>query len=98
MKNKKDKLEIQELFMAKAGKHGWDRCFHGTIKRETDADGNPIVYGKIKVNDGFVCTQAGHQDVLGSRLDELVLMVLDYGLHSDAGATSEIADSTCFLN
>ena len=29
--------------MAKAGKHGWDRCFHGTIKREIDADGNPVV-------------------------------------------------------
>jgi len=58
-------LEITELFMAKAGKHGWDRCFHGTIRRETDADGNPFVYGKIKVNNGFILAQAACQDVLG---------------------------------
>ena len=27
MDNKEDKLEIAELFMAKAGKTGWDRTF-----------------------------------------------------------------------
>ncbi len=82
MTNKKDNLEITELFMAKAGRHGWDRCFHGTIKRETDADGNPVVYGKIKVLDGFICAQAENQWKLGDMLDTLVLMILDYGLHS----------------
>ncbi|MCK5371490.1 MAG: hypothetical protein KAQ62_23170 [Cyclobacteriaceae bacterium] len=96
--HKKDKLEITELFMAKAGKHGWDRCFHCTNKRETDADGNPVVYGKIKVLDGFICAQAGHQDELGTRLDELVKMVLDYSLHSDAGKTIKICDTDFFSN
>ena len=58
--------------MAKAGRHGWDRCFHGTIKRETVSDGHPVVRGKIKVNNGFVIAMAGHQDELGSRLDEMM--------------------------
>lgn len=84
--------------MAKAGKQGWDRCFHGTIKRDIDSDGNPVVYGRIKVLDGFVCTQAKDQWELGDRLDELVLMILDFGLHSDTGITSTIVGKPYFLN
>ena len=99
MKDKKDmRIEIQEIFMGKCGRHGWDRCFYGTIKRETDADGNPVVYAKIKVNDGFIYATAKDQWELGDKLDELVLMILDYGLHSDAGKTSVIAGSPYFLN
>ena len=75
-----------------------DRRFFGTIKREIDSDGVPVVRGKIKVLDGFVCAQADAQEELGKRLDEMVLMILDYGLHSEAGVTSEVADTTCFLN
>jgi hypothetical protein len=33
---------------------------------------------------------AANQDVLGSRLDTLVKMVLDEGLHSDAGNNNQI--------
>ena len=73
--------------MAKAGKQGWDRCFHGSIKRETCADGNPVVYGRIKVNDGYIYAMASDQWVLGDRLDEMVLMVLNYGLHKIGGKT-----------
>ncbi len=98
MDKKKDRLEITELFMAKAGKQGWDRCFHGTIKREIDADGHPVVYGKIKVNDGYIYAQAGDQWILGEKLDELILMILDYSLHSDTGKTSVIAGTPNFLN
>lgn len=99
MKSKKDmNLEITELFMAKAGKQGWDRCFHGTIKRETDDDGNPVVRGNIKVNDGQIYAQAYDQWKLGDKLDELVLMVLDFGLHSDTGITSVIAGMPYFQN
>ncbi len=89
---------ITELFMAKAGRKGWDRCFHGTIRRETDADGNPVVYGKIKVKDGFVYTQAKDQWKLGERLDEMVLMVLDYALHASVGKSSNIVGTPYFYN
>ena len=98
MKKKENKIEITELFMAKAGKHGWDRCFHGTIKRETDENGNPVVYGRIKVKNGYICTMASDQWELGDKLDELVLMILDFGLHSEPGKTSDIAGTPYFLN
>ena len=50
------------------------------------------------VFDGFVCSQAANQEGLGKRLDELVKMILDESLHSDAGVASVVADMTCFLN
>jgi len=95
---KSPRFEIQELFMAKKGKTGWENCFMGTIKRETDADGTPIVRGKIKVLDGFIYAQAANQYVLGERLDDMVLMILDKGLHDVAGVTTKIFDTDFFLN
>ncbi len=41
---------------------------------------------------------AGHQDELGEHLDELVLMVLDNGLHDDTGVTSMLGDQLYFHN
>ena len=84
-----------ELFMAKAYR---DRRFYGTIKRETNSDGTPAVRGKIMVLNGFICAQAACQDVLGERLVELVKMVLDEGLHDDAGITNRISDTELFMN
>ncbi len=99
MEKKDDmKIEITELFMAKAGKHGWDRCFHGTIRRDIDEDGHPVVYGKIKVLDGFIYAQAEDQWILGERLDEMVLMVLDKGLHKNVGKTIGIYGAPFFIN
>jgi hypothetical protein len=80
---KSPKIEITELFMAKCGKKGWDRCFHGTIRRETDAEGNPVVYGKIKVGDGYIIASARDQWELGEKLDEMVLLVLDFDLFAN---------------
>lgn len=95
MDNNKGKLEITELFMAQAD---INRRFFGTIKRGYDADGTPVVRGRIEVQDGFVLAQNCCQDGLGTRLDELVKMVLDLGLHSDPGATQKISGTTWFLN
>lgn len=98
MKDKKSGIELTELFMGKAGKTGWDRCFHGIIKRETDADGNPVVIGRIKVGDGFILAQAANQYALGERLDELVLMVLDYGLHDNDDISLMMVGTNFYLN
>ena len=99
MNNKKDmKIQLTEIFMAKAGRKGWDRCFHGTIKREFDADGCPFVIGKIKVLNGFILAQAKDQWELGEMLDEMVLMILDMNLHQDFGVSIEIAGSSYNLN
>ncbi len=95
MADKKDRLEITELFMAQAS---IDRRFYGTISRGYDSSGHPVVRARIEVNTGFVIAMAGNQDALGERLDEMVLMVLDYGLHSDAGKTVNIAGTPFFLN
>ena len=97
MSDKKDKFEITELFMAKAG-NDWSRCFHGTIRRENDDDGNPVVYAKIKVGEGYIIARAKDQWELGEKLDEMVLMVLDYGLQSDSVATINILGSEIFLS
>lgn len=80
-------ISITEMFMAKAGigNKGFDRCFHGTIRRERDAEGNPIVYGKIKVNDGYIYAKAENQWILGDKLDQLVLLVLDNKIHDNKG-------------
>lgn len=78
----KNRFEITELFMAKAGKKGYDRSFYGTIHREKDNDGKEIaVSGRVTVNDGMIWSRAGNKDELGDRLDTLVLMILDHGLH-----------------
>ncbi len=92
---KKDRVLITELFMAQADR---DRKFYGTIKRETDSSGYPVVRGKIKVLDGFILAMADNQDLLGSRLDTLVKLVLDWGLHSDADETTKICNTDFFLN
>jgi len=84
MDDSTDRFQLVELFMAKCG-NDWNRCFHGTIRRETDADGKPVVIGKIKVNDAYIIASASDQWKLGDKLDQIVLLVLDYGLHSDAG-------------
>ena len=97
---KKPKIEITELFMAKAGigNKGFDRCFHGTIRRETDDEGKPLVCSKIKVKDGYIYAKAEDQWVLGDLLDNIVLMVLDYSIHQTAGVTVKIAEIPFNLN
>ena len=77
MKNpKKDRFEITELFVAQVNK---DVMFYGTIIRSTDSDGNPIVFGRIKVGDVYICARAVDQYELGTKLDKLAGMVY-YGL------------------
>ncbi len=51
-----------------------------------------------KVNDGFICARASEQRELGRKLDEVVLMVLDKGLHKDEGLFITICQEKSFLN
>jgi len=101
MENKKElNVRLVELFMAKAGRgnKGFDRCFYGTIKREHDSEGNPVVRGKIKVNDGYIIAMATNQLELGDMLDQIVILILEYGLHSDSGKTKEIWGIEFYMN
>lgn len=84
MKMKDDRFEISELFMATKG-GDFNHCFYGTIKRGHDSDGTPKVWGKIDVNGTTVLSSAGDQQELGQKLDQIVLIVLEMGLHSESG-------------
>lgn len=81
METNDSKFDITEIFMAKAD---WNRCFYGIIKRSDDKN-NLTVFGRIivknNIHDGFVIASACDQQYLGDKLDELVTMVLDKGLH-----------------
>ena len=69
MTDKTDRFEITKHFMAQADR---DRRFYGTINRDCDADGTPVIPDRIKVITASQWLMAGHQDVLGSRLDEMI--------------------------
>lgn len=94
-KYNKDQFEITEMFMAQADH---DRCFYGIIKRSKDADGQPHLFSRIIINDGIIQARASDQKVLSRLLDEMCIMVLDLGLHKDAGVQVEIFGSDFFLN
>ena len=66
--------------------------------RGCDADGTPVIPDRIKADNGFIYAQVACQDELGSRLDELVKMVLDDGLHEDSGVAYIISGTSYFLN
>ena len=93
-KKNKDQFEITEMFMAEAG----NKCFYGIIKRSKDANGNPHLFSRIIINDGYVQACASDQKVLDKTLDDLCIMVLDYGLHNHAGERIKIYDADYFLN
>ena len=106
MRKRKEKdLKLTEIFMAKGGigMKGFNRCFHGTIKREKDENGKEIVVrGKIlvknEIHNGYIYAMAHNQWILGEKLDQLVILVLDKDLHSNVGETIEIAKTRFFLN
>jgi len=98
MENNEDRFDITELFMVKAGKKDWHRRFLGTIKREVDGAGKPMISGKVVVNDCTIYAQAENEELLGEKLDEMVLLVLDFGMHSTAGKTTKIFDTDFILN
>lgn len=92
------KIQLTEIFMAKAGKKGWDRCFHGTITRGIDDNSNPVVCGRIKIHDGYLYAKASDQWELGEILDEMVLIVLDAGIHAHTGKFLRIRNFEYHLN
>jgi hypothetical protein len=94
-KKSNDQFEITEMFMAQADH---ERCFYGIIKRSKDSNGNPHVFSRIIINDGLVQACASDQKTLGKILDQMCIMVLDYGLHDDAGKRIKIYNADYFLN
>jgi len=95
MSKKKERFELTELFLVKAD---WDRTFMGTIKREKDEDGRPIIRGAVMVNEGHIYSMAGILEKLGEYMDAICVMKLDRGLHDKVGVFSAICKTKYFLN
>lgn len=99
MKKKKstdlDNLIITELMLIKAD---WQRTFVAETCRETTSEGILIVRGSVVVNEGKIWCYAETQEELGKYLDDICVMKLDMGLHSDVGVTTKVFDTDFFLN
>ena len=101
MENEKKSMniEITEMFMAKAD---WGRCFHGTLTRSKDENGNEILHGKIFVkndqHDCIIYAMASDRNTLGEMLDEIVIMILDMGLFESIILTELISGKSFYLN
>lgn len=95
-KKKKDKIELTEMFVAKACS---SMVYWGIITRMTDDSGNPIVFSRILMDDdGLLCAQSSDQKTLATNLNSMARMVVFGGLHSDRGKTEEIFGGDFFLN
>jgi len=78
---------------------GGQHCQNDSGKHKKRGVSMPGIGGQDERNEGSACSGIYTNALeLGKSLDEMVLMVLDFGLHDDAGAISEVADTTCFLN
>jgi hypothetical protein len=95
-KEKKQKVEITEMFVAKACP---SRVFWGIITRTVDDNGNPVVFSRILMDDdGLLCAQAYDQKILANNLNQMARMIVFEGLHDDHGVTNEIFGADLFLN
>jgi hypothetical protein len=82
------KVEITEMFVAKPDK---DRVFFGCIKRSRNEKGEMNLFSRIAMPDhGVLCANETDQLVLAKNLNSMAVMILDNGLHKDAGVSSDI--------
>ncbi len=87
-------LQISELFLVKSN---WRKTFVGEIIREKTENGE-ICRGTVVVNEGRIWSTGESQDELGKNLDDICIMKLDMGLHSNAGESIVIAGTLFYLN
>lgn len=71
------KIEITELFMAKAD---WNRTFVGTITRDRYVDGSEKIHATVPVNDYIIKATASNKKELGDNLDDIVKLILDHNI------------------
>lgn len=90
-----DNFKISELMLVKAD---WQRTFVAEICREITSEGISIVRGTVVVNEGKIWSSAETWEELGKYLDDICILNLDMGLHSDVGVTNKIFSRDFFLN
>ena len=96
-KKKLPEIQITELFLVKSG-NDFTRTFMGEIRREVNKDGNPVVIGKVIVQEGFIWSKASSQEELMKNMDYICMLKLHYGLHENSGVTTKIFELDFFLN
>jgi len=94
-KAKKQRLEITEMFTAKAC---MNKIFWGIITRRVDENGNSVVFSRILMDDGLLCASAENQEILSKNLNSLAKLVCFTSLHEDHGVVEEIFGTDFFLN
>lgn len=88
-------LQITELFLVKAD---WLRTFMATIIREKTEDGKEIIRGNVVINEGKAWSVAENEEELGTYLDDICTMKLDYELHEKGGVNIQISGTDFYLN
>jgi hypothetical protein len=95
-KEKKQKIEITEMFVAKACP---SKVFWGIITRMQDEQNNPILFSRILMDDdGLLCAQSSDQKILSQNLNFMARIHVFGGLHDNRGKTEEIFGTDFFLN
>jgi hypothetical protein len=86
---------IIEIILVRAD---WRRTFIGSIFRESDNEGNPVLRGEVFINEGMAWSKSSDEEELRNNLDDICLLKLDYNLHSNPGITIKIFGENFFLN
>lgn len=94
-KKKQTNIELTELSLFKAD---WGRTFMGEIRREEYKDGSEIIRGKVVVNEGCMYSAAPTLDVLRTYVDSMIILKLDFSMHSRSFRASMICDIEFNLN
>ena len=95
-KEKKQKVELTEMLVAKACPSS---IYWGIITRSQAENGNSIVFSRIlKENDDLLCAQASNQKELANNLNSIARMICIERLHEYRVVTIEIFGTDLFLN
>ena len=98
MKKKKIRdIEITELIILKCGSD-WTATFTGTINREKDQKGNPVIRGTAVINEGKAWSVANSEEKLENNLDEICWMKIKMGLHEIKEVTTTLCETEFNLN
>jgi hypothetical protein len=88
-------LILTELSLFRAD---WGRTFMGEIRREKDEHGKDIIIGKVVVEEAIMWSAAPTLTTLRVYLDSMIILKLDFYMHSMPHRTARICDSEFNLN
>jgi hypothetical protein len=69
-------LDIVEMFLVKCG-NDWTRTYLAQLTRDLDADGNPIIFGKVEIEGFTVKSNGKTEEEIGENLDFICELILN---------------------